>query len=777
MDKVNIGDSVIKLDKASIIQTKLHKEDVKEIVQEGNNLVIKLNNGEQITIENYFVKDAAGNTSDLVFEGTVCAFEQVVWENGAAGFKELTGLEELLPIVTGAGTGGVGPLPWVIGGIVAGGIGAAAGGSGGNGGAKKPAVLEAPKVEIENDKNNDGVLNKEEIGDATHINVIVTIPTGAVAGDTITVKDQNGKEYPHKLTQTDIDAGKVTVAVDIPAEGTDLKVTATIENAGGTSTESAPDRATVDTVPPTVSVTYDPSKGEFTVDFSDEPINPNTGKPFTPEEIKDLITSDPKNNLGPDTTVTVDPEDPTKFVVTPSPKDPSKDVTVEIPTGSYEDKGGNPGLEGTMTDDVVPPSVKVEITPDGKITVTFDPDVDPSTIDPNKDFVITDKDGNPLKDKDGNPVTVPPLTSTDGGITWTGKVPPNVDGEVKVEVPAGSYEDKTGNPGTGGDVTVPVDTAPPSVKVEITPNGDIKVTFDPDVDPSTIDPNTDIVITDKDGNPLKDKDGNPVTVPPLTSTDGGITWTGKVPPNVDGEVKVEVPAGSYDDKTGNPGTGGDVTVPVDTAPPSVKVEITPNGDIKVTFDPDVDPSTIDPNTDIVITDKDGNPLKDKDGNPVTVPPLTSTDGGITWTGKVPPNVDGEVKVEVPAGSYDDKTGNPGTGGDVTVPVETIPPSVKVEITPNGDIKVTFDPDVDPSTIDPNKDFVITDKDGNPLKDKDGNPVTVPPLTSIDGGITWTGKVPPNVDAEVKVEVPTGSYDDKTGNPGTGGEVTVPVDTA
>lgn len=46
LDKVNIGDSVIKLDKASIIQTKLHKEDVKEIVQEGNNLVIKLNNGE-----------------------------------------------------------------------------------------------------------------------------------------------------------------------------------------------------------------------------------------------------------------------------------------------------------------------------------------------------------------------------------------------------------------------------------------------------------------------------------------------------------------------------------------------------------------------------------------------------------------------------------------------------------------------------------------------------------------------------------------------------------
>ena len=66
----------------------MHKEDVKEIVQEGNNLVIKLNNGETITLENYFVVDAVGNTTELVFEGTVCAFEQMVWDNGAVGFKE-----------------------------------------------------------------------------------------------------------------------------------------------------------------------------------------------------------------------------------------------------------------------------------------------------------------------------------------------------------------------------------------------------------------------------------------------------------------------------------------------------------------------------------------------------------------------------------------------------------------------------------------------------------------------------------------------------------------
>ena len=55
LDKVNIESNIIKLDTAAIIQTKLHKEDVAEIIQDGNNLIIKLKNGETITIENGFV--------------------------------------------------------------------------------------------------------------------------------------------------------------------------------------------------------------------------------------------------------------------------------------------------------------------------------------------------------------------------------------------------------------------------------------------------------------------------------------------------------------------------------------------------------------------------------------------------------------------------------------------------------------------------------------------------------------------------------------------------
>ena len=103
MEKSDVNSNIIKLEKGSIIQVKLHRDDVAEITQDGNNLIIKLKNGETLTIENYFVVDAEGNNNDVVFEGTECAFLVLDWQNGLIGFKELAGLEELLPIVVGGG--------------------------------------------------------------------------------------------------------------------------------------------------------------------------------------------------------------------------------------------------------------------------------------------------------------------------------------------------------------------------------------------------------------------------------------------------------------------------------------------------------------------------------------------------------------------------------------------------------------------------------------------------------------------------------------------------
>ncbi|RYL24713.1 Ig-like domain-containing protein, partial [Acinetobacter piscicola] len=248
---------------------------------------------------------------------------------------------------------------------------------------------------------------------------------------------------------------------------------------------------------------------------------------------------------------------------------------------------------------------------------------------------------------------------------FTSTVPPSIaDGGVDV---TGTTTDRNGNPLTDTDNEPGLDRTPPAVTVEITPDGNIKVTFDPDIDPSTIDPNTDIVITDKDGNPLKDKDGNPVTVPPLTSTDGGITWTGKVPPNVDTEVKVEVPAKdkdghpTYVDKIGNPGTGGQATVIVDTLPPTVKVAISEDRtSVNFIFDELIQGFDA---SDIVVT---GGQLK-----PGTL--IENADG--TWTAQLQNTEQGTtVEVMVKDQSYTDLVGNVGLGAtdtDITIKITSV----------------------------------------------------------------------------------------------------------
>ena len=58
MEKVEIDSNIIKLEKGAIMQTKILREDVAEIIQDSNNLIIKMKNGETVTIENYFAVDA-----------------------------------------------------------------------------------------------------------------------------------------------------------------------------------------------------------------------------------------------------------------------------------------------------------------------------------------------------------------------------------------------------------------------------------------------------------------------------------------------------------------------------------------------------------------------------------------------------------------------------------------------------------------------------------------------------------------------------------------------
>ncbi|WP_372403394.1 Ig-like domain-containing protein [Acinetobacter piscicola] len=835
LEKVNVESNIIKLEKSTIIQPNIKKEEILEIIQEGDNLIIKLKNGENIAIENYFVKAADGETSDLVFDGTVCAFEQLVWQDGIASFKELTGLEELLPIITGTSTSGVGPLPWIVGGLVTGGIIAATNDDKSHSEPEnepKVEILDAPKVEIANDQNNDGLLNRSETGGASQLNIIVTIPTGAVTGDIITLKDQSGKAYTHTLTQADIDAGKITVQVDKPAEGTELKVTATITNEGGTSAESVPDQAVIHETAPSVQVEieadYATGKGKVTFTFSED---------IDDFDINDIVINGGK--IDPDSLVK-NPDG--TYSATLSDLKKGTAVEVSVKDGSYTDQAGNAGIEGSDEDvSVKVTAIKPDTVGGGSIvTGVTKPNTEVTLKDPatGKTYTTTSNpDGtwsmtttDPLQDGSSITVTVPnpdssnpdqsasdevplPFVSIDivGGdnfineeelveltdpatgtvkitgtvsnptadmtITFNGKkysgidVKVNADGTWEINVPVedinlngkntitakGQVTDSTGTvfPSNDAENQVGTDTTPPNVSVSISPEGKITIAYDPDVDPSSIETGKITVI---------DQDGNPVTVT-LTPSEDGLTFTGQVPNGFDGKITVTVPDGSYQDLNGNQGNPDQESKAVDTQPPQVIVNIDPNGNITVTFDPDVDPSTIDPNTDFVITDKDGNPLKDKDGNPVTVPLLTSTDGGITWTGKIPEGVEGGVSVTVPEGSYQDKTGNEGGKGTDTENVDTLAPKLTVTIDADGTVHFDFSEVVKGFT---SEDILVA-----------GSKLVPGSLTDLGNG-KWTAKLDsmPKDGTTVEVTVKDDTYTDLTNNLGSGHQdqvITIKID--
>ncbi|ADV50090.1 Two component regulator three Y domain-containing protein [Cellulophaga algicola DSM 14237] len=106
---------------------------------------------------------------------------------------------------------------------------------------------EAPIVTIIEDINNDGVLNSTELSGA--IDVIITLPSVAVAGDILTINT-----IPQTLTATDILNGEVTTSFTSPGEGNTLTVTAFVTDIIGNIGIAADDSVLIDTTAPNVPV-------------------------------------------------------------------------------------------------------------------------------------------------------------------------------------------------------------------------------------------------------------------------------------------------------------------------------------------------------------------------------------------------------------------------------------------------------------------------------------------------------------------------------------------
>ena len=119
----------------------------------------------------------------------------------------------------------------------------------------------APIVTIDTDSNNDGYINKAELGSDTLAKVSVALPATAMPNDQLLVSVNGGTPIVITLTQSDISKGSVSVpGIAVPANGQELLVTAQVKDVAGNFGPTGSDLAKVDTmapIKPTIVNIYD----------------------------------------------------------------------------------------------------------------------------------------------------------------------------------------------------------------------------------------------------------------------------------------------------------------------------------------------------------------------------------------------------------------------------------------------------------------------------------------------------------------------------------------
>ncbi|WP_220182236.1 hypothetical protein, partial [Aeromonas veronii] len=114
------------------------------------------------------------------------------------------------------------------------------------------ATAPAVSLTITDDTNDDGLLSSAEL--SGQVNYQVALGAGTALGDTLVIVDQDGNElFNGAVTQAMLDNG-LSLAVDAPADGQTLTLTATVIDPAGNS-DSASDSVTLDATAPAVSLT------------------------------------------------------------------------------------------------------------------------------------------------------------------------------------------------------------------------------------------------------------------------------------------------------------------------------------------------------------------------------------------------------------------------------------------------------------------------------------------------------------------------------------------
>jgi len=307
VERVTDG-SQVTLNDSSIVKIDAERADILGYERSGNDLIVKLNDGEVITLKNFFVAGDQG-ISQLVLEESNGALWWIADPIAAEGYQSIASIDALLAGTTTASAGEAAIWPWALGGVaVAGGIALAAGGGGGGGGGGS-----------DDDNGNGGGNGGDGDGDG-----------GNGGNPTQPGTDPNDTTPPGAASNLRFSADGTQLSGSAEANST-ITVTDANGNVVGRGQTNG--------------------NGEFTVDL---------GTPYTNGETLTVTPTDGAGNTGPGTPVTAVDTTPPQAPILDSVTDDVGSVTGTLASGQTTDDArptfsgsGEPGSTITIYDNDV----------------------------------------------------------------------------------------------------------------------------------------------------------------------------------------------------------------------------------------------------------------------------------------------------------------------------------------------------------------------------------------------------------------------------------------
>ncbi|WP_220128874.1 Calx-beta domain-containing protein [Aeromonas veronii] len=615
------------------------------------------------------------------------------------------------------------------------------------------ATAPAVSLTITDDTNDDGLLSSAEL--SGQVNYQVALGAGTALGDTLVIVDQDGNElFNGAVTQAMLDNG-LSLAVDAPADGQTLTLTATVTDPAGNS-DSASDSVTLDATAPAVSLT-------ITDDTNDDGL---LSSAELSGQVNYQVALGAGTALG-DTLVIVDQDGNELFngAVTQAMLDNGLSLAVDAPadgqtltlTATVTDPAGNSdsASDSVTVDSHTPNAPTVLIVDDGtpgdglltqgeidgngagvQLTVSIDAEdfsagghvnlaIVNGTATSNVELKLVNGE---LQFADGTAATG--FTYSNGTISWTEAAPANGQG---ITVTA-TQTDKAGNTSTEGTDTALVDTAAPNAPTvlivddgtpgdgllmqgEIDGNGaGVQLTVSIDAEDFSAGGHVNLTIVNGTAtsnvelklvnDELQFANGTPATGYSYNATTGVISWTETAP----GEGQsITVTATQTDAANNTSGPGSDTaTVADETAPnaPTVLIvddgtpgdglltqgEIDGNGaGVQLTVSIDAEDFSAGGHVNLTIVNGTAtsnvelklvnDELQFANGTPATGYSYNATTGVISWTETAP----GEGQsITVTATQTDAANNTSGPGSDTaTVADETAPNAPTVLIVDDG----------------------------------------------------------------------------------------------